>query len=94
MTSDEPPVVDPINGWVTGGDGVCRQRWAYTAHSLVTGAVPKVEECGGVAVMPAAYMGEPHLLCVDCRAIAADSAGWEDIPPEQLEIDPGDGNYV
>jgi hypothetical protein len=86
VTSDEPPVVDPINGWVTGGDGICRQRWSFTASSLVTPATVKVEECGGAATMPAAYLREPHLMCVDCHAVALDSPGWKDLsdryPPE------------
>lgn len=79
MTSEEPPVVDPVDGWVTGSDGVCRQRWAVPTQSLATGTVTKVEECGGQATLPAAYLGEPHLMCVDCHAIAVENPGWEDL---------------
>lgn len=79
MTSEDPPVVEPINGWVTGGTGTCGQRWSYTAESFAAGARTKVTECGRPAVLPAAYLGEPHLLCVDCHATAVDSPGWEDL---------------
>jgi hypothetical protein len=83
VTSEEPPVVDPINGWVTGGDGICRQRWSYIAESFAAGAATKVEECGGHAVLPAAYLKEPHLLCVDCHPVAVASPGWEDLSTDE-----------
>lgn len=68
------------SGWVTGGDGVCRMRWAYDATSIAVGAVPPiVEECGGTATQPVSYKGDPHLVCVECETVLLEKPGAEEL---------------
>ncbi len=65
--------------WASGGDGICRMRWAYNAVSIATGTKPKVEECGGEATQPVLYRGEPHLVCIDCESTLLAKPGAEEL---------------
>lgn len=65
--------------WVTGGDGICRMRWARNTVSIAAGMIPKVEECGGEATQAVVYRGDPHLVCLDCESTLLEKPGAEEL---------------
>jgi hypothetical protein len=76
MSFDEETMAD--EQWVTGGDGVCRMRWAHDATCIAVGAVaPIVEECGGPATQAVMYKGDPHLVCEGCETTLLEKPGGE-----------------